>query len=169
MSASQATTTRMAKRIDIRAALGGQTLYIDVSGTHPMCPTYFRRQGVDKSPGQTAEIRAKEKLRHWDTIARAHSATAVPFVFETYGHLNCAGSKLLRMLADRYADNARVPVARWHSVRNKWLATARARIGTAIQVGNAEILMEGMRRLNTTEDRALRACRAFRTPMRAFR
>ena len=86
-------TSEHCRRGDCLLCDGDQLTDIDVSGTHPMHPTY--RSGALKRAGDAAEKRDADKHRRHDPGARA-GYSMLAFSFETFGHLSSDAEKVVR-------------------------------------------------------------------------
>ena len=116
--------------LDIVVRVPGQgTFALDISVTEPACPTNL--QGAAAQVGSSAHKREGEKHRRYP--ARAGLPTLIPLVYEAGGRPGRAAEAWLRRVVG--GDTA--------TERSAAMAELRQGVATALQRGNAALLMAG--------------------------
>jgi hypothetical protein len=111
-----------------------ETLYVDISVTHPCADTYVNRAAT--TAGSAALLREQTKHGRYDEWARARNARFSPFVVESFGAFGKSCETVFRFLA-REAE------ARVGTPPTEFISEARTRVSFALQRGNALVELEG--------------------------
>jgi hypothetical protein len=129
-------------RVDIRVALGGLNLLIDVAVIHPTSPSRIGGRPVMVPLGTTVEAE-NGKRGIYDARARAVGATFVPFVVETYGGIGEGAQHFMKSLA-KFASTSGAP---WSY--DEALACIRTEIAMAIHRGKTRVVEKALQRSTT--------------------
>ena len=80
---------------DVEIHLPRETIFIDVSGTHPFNPSYLERTLTNIS--SALDNRANIKINKYAAWARERNARFIPFVLDTFGRLHKDAADIIKL------------------------------------------------------------------------
>ena len=89
----------------------GATVAIDVSVTHPVS------ERLSTSEGAAMNVRAKEKIRKYQSGCNNQKMSFEPFIFETYGRFNDEVDKFIKKACQLIAEKQ---FKHYSDVKHKW-------------------------------------------------
>jgi hypothetical protein len=95
-------------RPDAKVYFPSHSATVDVSITHPSCPSYAL-QG-SKSPLAVAKLRESIKHNKYDAQALAEGTPFTPFVMETFGGLGKEAVGFIKKISYAYSELSPIPV-----------------------------------------------------------
>ena len=118
---------------DVEVHLPRETIFIDVSGTHPLNYSYL--SGTLNNLDSALTNRATYKITKYFTWARERNARFVPFVLDTFGRLHKAAADLITVACGELSSLAPSP-SRQSS------QSLLVELSTLWQRGNGEIISQ---------------------------
>ena len=92
---------RSDKLPDIEVHLPHETIFLDVSGTHPLNPSYLSR--TLSNPNAALDYRANYKAGKYDAWAAERNGRFLPFVLDSFGRLQQQALVFLDLVAENTA------------------------------------------------------------------
>ena len=118
---------------DVEVHLPRETIFIDVSGTHPFNPSYLERTLTNIS--SALDNRANIKINKYSAWARERNARFIPFVLDTFGRLHKDAADIIKLACSERAGLAPSP----NSQSSQSLLTE---LSLQWQRGNGEIISQ---------------------------
>ena len=125
--------SRSDKLPDVEVHLPGETIFLDVSGTHPLNPSYLDRTLSNLSAA--LDYRANSKASKYGGWAAERNGRFVPFVLDSFGRLQREALDLLDLVAATTVSLALSPT-------RMSLPTLRSMLSSQWQRGNGLIVCE---------------------------
>jgi hypothetical protein len=123
-------------RPDAKVYFPSHSATVDVSITHPSCPSYAL-QG-SKSPLAVAKLRESIKHNKYDAQALAEGTPFTPFVMETFGGLGKEAVGFIKKISYAYSELSPFPVR-----RGAFASLITRSLSILLQRGNALVQLAG--------------------------
>ncbi len=122
-------------RPDLIIRSGVRPPVIDVSIVDPTCPSHIAK--ASEVPGSSAYFCAQKKIDKYDAAITAQNCQFFPVVFEAYGHADALVLSFVEYTAKQIPP----------SLRPSFKRTLLVAMSSALQVGNAQLLLKAQSRL----------------------
>ncbi len=126
-------------RADILMMRHSQLLYVDVQICRPTAPFCMRQYpvAIQSIPLQSTLKKEKQKQLKYGEISRKNNYDFIPFVLESLGGLGECAQRLIKTLAKQVTGMS----------ETQFIKHARRRISVALQIGNANSLLESLQKI----------------------